>query len=110
MWELSIRYFAAMTGTDIALRLVSLLAPAELAATVFVLSGYVLWSSFQRKNFRFIADLPDYVCSRTYRSFPLAIMSALPMGLLTYASVKELVLTSPWCIAAGTACCATVAG
>lgn len=93
MWESSIRDFPAMTGTDIALRLVSLLVPAESAVMVFfVLSGHVLWSSFQRKNFRFIADLPDYVCSRTYRLFPLAIMSALPLGLLTDASARELVL------------------
>jgi peptidoglycan/LPS O-acetylase OafA/YrhL len=93
MWESSIGNFSAMNGTDIALRLVSLLVPAESAVMVFfVLSGYVLWTSFQRKNFRFFADLPDYVCSRTYRLFPLAIMSALPLGLLTDASARELVL------------------
>jgi peptidoglycan/LPS O-acetylase OafA/YrhL len=93
MWESSIRDFPRMSGTDIALRLVSLLAPAESAVMVFfVLSGYVLWTSFQRKNFRFVADLPDYVCSRTYRLFPLAIMSALPLGLLLDASARELVL------------------
>jgi peptidoglycan/LPS O-acetylase OafA/YrhL len=93
MWESSIRDFPRMSGTDIALRLVSLLVPAESAVMVFfVLSGYVLWTSFQRKNFRFIADLPDYVCSRTYRLFPLAIMSALPLGLLTDASAREMVL------------------
>ncbi len=93
MWESSIRNFSGMTATDIALRLVSLLVPAESAVMVFfVLSGYVLWTSFQRKNFSFVDDLPDYVCSRTYRLFPLAIMSALPLGLLTDASARELVL------------------
>ena len=93
MWELSIRDFPRMSGTDIALRLVSLLVPAESAVIVFfVLSGYVLWTSFQRKNFRFVADLPDFVCWRTYRLFPLAIMSALPLGLLVNASARELVL------------------
>nr|WP_294556081.1 acyltransferase [uncultured Rhodopila sp.] len=93
MWESSIRNFSGMNGTDIALRLVSLLVPAESAVMVFfVLSGYVLWTSYQRKDFRFVADLPDYVCSRTYRLFPVAIMSALPLGLLTDASARELVL------------------
>jgi peptidoglycan/LPS O-acetylase OafA/YrhL len=93
MWESSIRNFPGMNGTDIALRLVSLLVPAESAVMVFfVLSGYVLWTSYQRKDFRFVADLPDYVCSRTYRLFPVAIMSALPLGLLIDASARELVL------------------
>ena len=82
-----------MPGTDIALRLVSLLFPAESAVMVFfVLSGHVLWTSFRRKKLRFFADLPDYVSARVYRLFPLAIMSALPLGLLTEASAKELVM------------------
>jgi peptidoglycan/LPS O-acetylase OafA/YrhL len=93
IWESSIREFAVMNGTDIVLRLVSLLFPAESAVMVFfVLSGHVLWTSFQRKDLRFFAGLPDYVSARVYRLFPLAIMSALPLGLLTDASAKELVM------------------
>jgi peptidoglycan/LPS O-acetylase OafA/YrhL len=93
MWESTIRNFAVMPGTDIALRLVSLLFPAESAVMVFfVLSGHVLWTSFRRKKLRFFADLPNYVSARVYRLFPLAIMSALPLGLLTEASARELVM------------------
>jgi peptidoglycan/LPS O-acetylase OafA/YrhL len=93
MSESTIRTFAVMSGTDIALRLVSLLFPAESAVMVFfVLSGHVLWTSFRRKKLRFFADLPDYVSARVYRLFPLAIMSAVPLGLLTEASAKELVM------------------
>src|ERR1700712_1789138 len=93
MSESTIRNFAVMSGTDIALRLVSLLFPAESAVMVFfVLSGHVLWTSFRRKKLRFFADLPDYVSARVYRLSPLAIMSAVPLGLLTEASAKELVM------------------
>jgi peptidoglycan/LPS O-acetylase OafA/YrhL len=56
-----------------------------------VLSGHVLWGSFQRNDKRFFAGLPDYACARIYRLFPLAIVSALPLGLLTNAAAPELV-------------------
>jgi len=75
------------------MRLVSLVFPAESAVMVFfVLSGHVLWTSFQRNRFTFFADLPVYVTARVYRLFPLAIMSALPLGLMTDASARELVM------------------
>ena len=68
------------------MRLLSSLLPSDAAVTVFfVLSGHVLWQSFRWKKLRFFADLPDYACARIYRLFPLAIVSALPLGLLTAA-------------------------
>ena len=74
------------------MRLLSSMLPSDAAVTVFfVLSGHVLWQSFRRKRLRFFAGLPDYACSRIYRLFPLAIVSALPLGLLTAARAPELV-------------------
>jgi peptidoglycan/LPS O-acetylase OafA/YrhL len=93
LWESNIRQFGLMSWTDIGLRLVSVLFPAEAAVMVFfVLSGHVLWTSFQRKDLRFFTDLPDYISARVFRLFPLAIMSALPFGLLMQASASDLVM------------------
>jgi peptidoglycan/LPS O-acetylase OafA/YrhL len=92
LWESSLRNFPSMAWPDIGMRLLSSLFPSDAAVTVFfVLSGHVLWQSFQRKSLRFFADLPDYACSRTYRLLPLLIVSALPLGLLTAAPASELV-------------------
>jgi peptidoglycan/LPS O-acetylase OafA/YrhL len=81
-----------MAWPDIGMRLLSAMLPSDAAVTVFfVLSGHVLWQSFRRKRLRFFADLPDYACARIYRLFPLAIVSALPLGLLRAADAPELV-------------------
>jgi peptidoglycan/LPS O-acetylase OafA/YrhL len=75
------------------MRVLSALFPSDAAVMVFfVLSGHVLWESFRRKNMRFLGDLPDYACARIYRLFPLVIVSALPLGLLTDASASALVM------------------
>jgi peptidoglycan/LPS O-acetylase OafA/YrhL len=74
------------------MRVLSALFPSDAAVMVFfVLSGHVLWGSFERRRYRFFADLPDYACARIYRLFPLTIVSALPLGLLTSAPAPELV-------------------
>ncbi len=92
LWATSLRDFPAMPAGAIAMRVLSALFPSDAAVMVFfVLSGHVLWESFRRRNFRFFADLPDYACARIYRLFPLAIVSALPLGLLTNAAAPELV-------------------
>jgi peptidoglycan/LPS O-acetylase OafA/YrhL len=92
LWATSLRDFPSMPATDVAMRVFSALFPSDAAVMVFfVLSGYVLWSSFQRKRLRFFADFPDYACARVYRLFPLVIVSAMPLGLLTAASARELV-------------------
>lgn len=92
LWETSLRDFSSMPAADVGMRVLSALFPSDAAVVVFfVLSGHVLWGSFQRKNLRFFADLPDYACSRAYRLFPLAIVSALPLGLLIDAPAGELV-------------------
>ncbi len=92
LWGTSLRDFPSMAWPDIGMRLLSAMLPSDAAVTVFfVLSGHVLWQSFRRKRLRFFADLPDYACARIYRLFPLAIVSALPLGLLTAARAPELV-------------------
>ncbi|WP_158926580.1 acyltransferase [Acidisphaera sp. S103] len=92
LWATSMRDFPSMPAADIGMRVLSALFPSDAAVMVFfVLSGHVLWGSFQRKQLGFFADLPDYACSRVYRLFPLAIVSALPLGLLSSAPAAELV-------------------
>jgi peptidoglycan/LPS O-acetylase OafA/YrhL len=92
LWGTSLRDFPAMAWPEIGMRVLSTLFPSDAAVMVFfVLSGHVLWGSFQRKRPRFFAGLPGYVTARIYRLFPLAIVSALPLGLLTTAPAPELV-------------------
>jgi peptidoglycan/LPS O-acetylase OafA/YrhL len=92
LWGTRLRDFPAMPVADIGLRLLSALFPSDAAVMVFfVLSGHVLWQSFDRKQLRFFHDLPEYACARFYRLFPLVIVSAMPLGLLTNASAAELV-------------------
>ncbi len=93
LWSSKVRDFPAMAWTDIVLRSLYLVFPSDAAVTVFfVLSGHVLWTSFRRKRLVFFADLPDYACSRLYRLLPVAIMSGLPIGLLTAARADDLVM------------------
>ena len=74
------------------MRMFSTLLPSDAAVMVFfVLSGHVLWRSFQRRQMRFLAGLPDYVSARIYRLMPLVIVTGLPIGLLSTASASELV-------------------
>jgi peptidoglycan/LPS O-acetylase OafA/YrhL len=92
LWGTSLRDFPSMPADDIAMRVLSALFPSDAAVMVFfVLSGHVLWGSFRRNKKRFLSGLPDYACARIYRLFPLAIVSALPLGLLADASAPELV-------------------
>lgn len=92
LWATSLRDFPAMPAADIAMRLFSALFPSDAAVMVFfVLSGHVLWGSFQRRGVTFFAGLPDYVAARLYRLMPLTIVSAIPLGFLTAAPAGELV-------------------
>ena len=92
LWGSSLRDFPSMPAPDIVMRVLSTLFPSDAAVMVFfVLSGHVLWASFDRKNMRFFHDLPDYACARLYRLFPLVIVSGLPLGLLANATASELV-------------------
>jgi peptidoglycan/LPS O-acetylase OafA/YrhL len=92
LWATSLRDFPTMPAADIGMRVLSALFPSDAAVMVFfVLSGHVLWESFQRKQLSFFADLPDYACARIYRLYPLVIVSAMPIGLLTTAPAAELV-------------------
>jgi peptidoglycan/LPS O-acetylase OafA/YrhL len=75
--------FPAMTGERIAMRLVALLLPGSAAVMIFfVLSGHVLWASFIRRQMT-LPDLPDYLCARVFRLFPIVITSVLLIALFT---------------------------
>ncbi|MFL5285549.1 MAG: acyltransferase family protein [Rhodopila sp.] len=92
LWGTSLRDFPSMQAADIAMRVFSTLLPSDAAVMVFfVLSGHVLWQSFQRRQARFLAGLPDYASARIYRLMPLVIVTGLPIGLLSNASAPELV-------------------
>jgi len=92
LWGTSLRDFPSMHTADIAMRVFSTLFPSDAAVMVFfVLSGHVLWQSFRRRQVRFFAGLPDYICARVYRLLPLVIVTGLPIGLLTNAPAPELV-------------------
>jgi peptidoglycan/LPS O-acetylase OafA/YrhL len=57
--------------------------PGDSAVTLFfVLSGHVLWESFFKNYHSNIAAFPEYLLSRVYRLVPVAIASAIPLGLL----------------------------
>ena len=93
LWGTSLRDFPGMSAAEIVMRMLSAVAPSDVAVVVFfVLSGHVLWSSFQRKGLRFFADGPDYACARVYRLFPLAIISGVLLGFLANASARELTM------------------
>jgi peptidoglycan/LPS O-acetylase OafA/YrhL len=92
LWGTSLRDFPSMPVSDILNRVASALFPSDAAVLVFfVLSGHVLWESFRRKNSRFVAGLPDYVCARAYRLFPLTIAAAIPLGYFVSAPAADLV-------------------
>jgi len=92
LWTTSLRDFHVMPANQVVARVLSALFPSDAAVMVFfVLSGLVLWRSFERKNLRFFRDLPDYTAARLYRLLPLTIVTALPLGLLTEASARDLV-------------------
>lgn len=91
LWATSFRDFHSMTSAAIAMRLMSAFFPSDAAVMVFfVLSGHVLWGSFRRRNSRFFSGLPAYAAARFYRLYPLVIVSAIPLGLLSSASAREL--------------------
>ena len=92
LWGTTLHDFHAMPAADVGMRLLSALFPSDAAVMVFfVLSGHVLWRSFERKQLWFFKDLPDYACARIYRLFPLVIVTAMPLGLLSGASASLLV-------------------
>lgn len=93
LWGTSLRDFPSMTAADIGMRVTSALFPSDAAVMVFfVLSGHVLWGSFQRKQPRFLTGLPAYAAARFYRLYPLAIVSAIPIGLLSAAPAWQLAM------------------
>src|ERR1700733_6390234 len=55
LWNTSLRDFPAMPAMSIVMRVLSALFPSDAAVMVFfVLSGHVLWGSFQRRQYRFL--------------------------------------------------------
>jgi peptidoglycan/LPS O-acetylase OafA/YrhL len=91
LWSTSLRDYPGMSGSDIAKRIVSSLFPSDAAVMVFfVLSGHVLWLSFERKKMRFPAGGPDYILARLFRLLPLTIVTALPFGWIEGAGIAGI--------------------
>src|SRR3954452_15317051 len=91
-WAATLRDYGSLSGAEIASSLLYVVFPGHAAVTLFfVLSGHVLWQSFQRRQPNSLVDLPNYMVSRAYRLLPVAIVSAIPFGFLTDASAADLV-------------------
>lgn len=90
IWSKRAVDFPSMTTGEIVARLLFAAFPGNAAVMVFfVLSGHVLWESFARKKST-LADLPDYAVARVFRLMPLVIVSTIPFGFITDASLQEL--------------------
>ena len=92
VWSKTAFDFPNMPAQEIAGRLMHLLFPGNGAVMVFfVLSGYVLWGSFARKQST-IADTPDYLVARVFRLLPLVIAThAAATGWSRFPTPGELV-------------------
>ena len=91
VWSKTAFDFPNMPAQEIAGRLLHLLFPGNGAVMVFfVLSGYVLWGSFARRQSA-VADAPDYIAARLFRLLPLVIASTLLYWLVTSPTPGELV-------------------
>jgi peptidoglycan/LPS O-acetylase OafA/YrhL len=91
VWSKTAFDFPAMPAQEIAGRLLHLLFPGNGAVMVFfVLSGYVLWGSFARKQST-VADSPDYIVARLFRLLPLVMVTTLLYWLVTFPSPGELI-------------------
>ncbi len=91
VWSKTAFDFPTMPAQDIAGRLMHLLFPGNGAVMVFfVLSGYVLWGSFARKQST-VADTPDYIVARLFRLLPLVMATTLLYWLVTFPTPGELI-------------------
>jgi peptidoglycan/LPS O-acetylase OafA/YrhL len=91
VWSKTAFDFPNMPVQEIAGRLMHLLFPGNGAVMVFfVLSGYVLWGSFVRKQST-VADAPDYIVARLFRLLPLVIATTLLYWLVTFPTPGELI-------------------
>lgn len=91
VWSKTAFDFPTMPAQDIVGRLMHLLFPGNGAVMVFfVLSGYVLWGSFTRKQSG-VADTIDYLMARLFRLLPLVIATTLIYWLVTLPTPSELV-------------------
>ncbi|MCW6511248.1 acyltransferase family protein [Hyphomicrobiales bacterium BP6-180914] len=100
-WQATLFDLPHLGWRDVSGRLLYLVFPSDAAVTLFfVLSGYVLWQSFQRSLenggrdhslMRLASDLPDYIVGRLYRLLPTLMASCLIMASFTGASVPVLI-------------------
>jgi peptidoglycan/LPS O-acetylase OafA/YrhL len=94
LWGTSLRDFPHMSASAVFYRMLSVVAPSDAAVMLFfVLSGHVLWQSFQRKNLRPPA-VPDYLVSRIFRLFPLIVVTTVLIGLLKHAGLGAILRTA----------------
>jgi peptidoglycan/LPS O-acetylase OafA/YrhL len=79
-----------MNADQLAGRLLVLMFPSTGAVLIFfVLSGHVLWRSFARNKLTG-EDTLDYLCARTFRLFPLIVVTVVPYGYLANASWNQM--------------------
>jgi peptidoglycan/LPS O-acetylase OafA/YrhL len=91
VWDRTLFDFPGMTAQQIFGRLLFAAFPGGAAVMVFfVLSGYVLWASFARKQMT-LADFPDYLCARVFRLFPLIIAGAIAFSFVVQPTARELI-------------------
>ncbi|MDE8345556.1 MAG: acyltransferase [Acidocella sp.] len=94
LWSTDLHNFPAMSGSEIGLRLLSVVMPSDAAVMVFfVLSGHVLWHSFARKNLSasgFIA----YLRARIQRLYPLIIITTVTIGIVKHAALMSIISTA----------------
>lgn len=91
-WALRLADFPAQDATSILARLAHVAVPADAAVLVFfALSGHVLWAACARHPGGLLTGLPDWTLARLYRLLPVAMASALPLGLLAEAGAERLI-------------------
>ncbi|SDB66572.1 acyltransferase family protein [Belnapia rosea] len=91
-WEARLADFPRLDTATILARLAHVTAPSDAAVMLFfALSGHVLWLACARHPGGLLGGLPDWTLARLYRLLPVAMMSALPLGLLAGAGAERLV-------------------
>jgi peptidoglycan/LPS O-acetylase OafA/YrhL len=91
-WALRLADFPGADPAAILARLAYVAFPSDAAVLLFfALSGHVLWAACARHPGGLLGGLPDWTLARLYRLLPVAMASALPLGLLAGAEAGRLV-------------------
>ena len=92
IWKTTLFDFPGMPAKAILARLAYVPFPSDAAVMVFfVLSGHVLWRACARHPGGLLTGLPDWTLARLYRMLPVAMVCAIPLGLLHDVPATRLV-------------------